>query len=297
MPRNPPKQGSGHFGSLCKKTFWVAKDETIQTLQARIEKLEQARIDLKEYEQELTPTDKNWMNAYKAALKSIPSFAKAEQDRLAAEKEERDRREREERDRRAKAEQDRREKAERDRLAQEAAEKAKAEQNRLAAEQAAEAARAARDQQKLKKDYVYTCEEENSCITCLGADPKCSACGGTGKRKVTICAGSLSRKDVEKRKGYSTGIYLEAYRELWGQRDNDDLWERRRLAGCGLSNDHEAPHGLFILAPILMILMMVYFMYRKPLVEIKNYLSGSRSEKPSSGGVRNIRKKAPVRHF
>jgi len=213
-----------------QKTFWVAKDETIQTLQARIEKLEQARINLKEYEQELTPTDKNWMNAYKAALKSIPSFAKAEQDRLAAEKEERDRREREERDRRAKAEQDR--------LAAEA----KAEQNRLAIVEAAEAAQAAKDQQKLKKDYVYTCEEENSCITCLGADPKCSACGGTGKRKVTICAAlGLSRKEVKKRKTYSTGAYGEAYRELWGQRDNDDLWERRRLAGCGLSNDHEAP--------------------------------------------------------
>merc|ERR1711964_480090 len=67
----------------------------------------------------------------------------------------------------------------------------------------------------------------------------------------------------------------------------------RRLVGCGLSNDHDAPHGLFILAPILMILMMVFFMYRKP---IQNSFSGSRSAKPSYGGLRNIRKKAPVVH-
>merc|ERR1711964_182258 len=68
----------------------------------------------------------------------------------------------------------------------------------------------------------------------------------------------------------------------------------RRLAGCSVLSDHDAPSDFFILAPLLLILMLVFFMYRKP---IQNYFSGSSPAKPSHGGLRNIRKKAPIRHF
>merc|ERR1711964_686113 len=67
----------------------------------------------------------------------------------------------------------------------------------------------------------------------------------------------------------------------------------RRLAGCP-ATDHDAPSTGFIFVPLMVILMLVLFMYRKP---IQNYFSGSSSAKPSYGGLRNIRKKAPIRHF
>merc|ERR1711964_194634 len=65
----------------------------------------------------------------------------------------------------------------------------------------------------------------------------------------------------------------------------------RRLVGSSLCTDEDAPHGMFIFVPILMILMLVLFMYRKPVL---NYLSGKAT--PSYKGLRNIQKKAPVRH-
>merc|ERR1711964_697088 len=67
--------------------------------------------------------------------------------------------------------------------------------------------------------------------------------------------------------------------------------ETRRLAGSSLCTDEDAPHGMFIFVPILMILMLVLFMYRKPVL---NYLSGKAT--PSYKGLRIIQKKAPVRH-
>merc|ERR1711964_599333 len=66
----------------------------------------------------------------------------------------------------------------------------------------------------------------------------------------------------------------------------------RRLAACSVMSDHDA--NLFVFAPFLLILMLVFYMYRKP---IQNYFSESRSAKPSSGGLRITRKKAPVRHY
>merc|ERR1711964_550997 len=64
----------------------------------------------------------------------------------------------------------------------------------------------------------------------------------------------------------------------------------RRLAALGSGQSSAAS----FLAPLLLILMLVLFMYRKP---IQNYFSGSNSAKPSYGGLRNNRKKAPIRHF
>merc|ERR1711964_55892 len=93
--------------------------------------------------------------------------------------------------------------------------------------------------------------------------------------------GTPSKAQVEKfntalKKNAQAAVSREAtdptteFQKAWG----------RRLVGCGLSNDHDAPHGLFILAPILMIMMLVFFMYRNP---IQKYFSGSNSAKPSQG--------------
>merc|ERR1711964_6459 len=67
----------------------------------------------------------------------------------------------------------------------------------------------------------------------------------------------------------------------------------RRLVDSSICKDGDhAPHDLFILAPLLMILMMVFFMYRKP---VRNYLSGKTSVS-YKGLTRFIQKKTPVRH-
>merc|ERR1711964_652563 len=68
---------------------------------------------------------------------------------------------------------------------------------------------------------------------------------------------------------------------------------QRRLVESSICKDGDhAPHDLFILAPLLMILMLVFFMYRKP---VRNYLSGKKSVS-FTGLTRFIQKKAPVRH-
>merc|ERR1711964_445581 len=54
---------------------------------------------------------------------------------------------------------------------------------------------------------------------------------------------------------------------------------QRRLAGSSLTS-HDAPTTSFIFGPILLLLMLVFFMYRKP---IQKYFSGSSSAKPSYG--------------
>jgi len=46
--------------------------------------------------------------------------------------------------------------------------------------------------------------------------------------------------------------------------DQDEWTERRRLAGCGLSCDDDAPPCIWILLPILLILMLAYFIFTKP---------------------------------
>jgi len=38
----------------------------------------------------------------------------------------------------------------------------------------------------------------------------------------------------------------------------------RRLAACSLATDHDAPHGLYILVPIAVILILVVLMLGKP---------------------------------
>merc|ERR1711964_388031 len=68
---------------------------------------------------------------------------------------------------------------------------------------------------------------------------------------------------------------------------------KRRLAASSVISDHDAPSD-WLLAPLLLILILVFFMYRKPIQE---FLSGSNSQKTSYGGLRNIQKKSPVRHF
>merc|ERR1711964_177523 len=64
----------------------------------------------------------------------------------------------------------------------------------------------------------------------------------------------------------------------------------RRLASC--SADQSAPSDM-LLIPLLLILMMVFFMYRKPIQE---FFTRSNSGKTTYGGLRMIHKKAPVRH-
>merc|ERR1711964_503547 len=68
---------------------------------------------------------------------------------------------------------------------------------------------------------------------------------------------------------------------------------KRRLAASSVISNHDAPSD-WLLAPLLFILMLVLFMYRKPIQE---FLSGSNSVKTSYGGLRKIQKKPPVRHF
>merc|ERR1711964_463054 len=72
------------------------------------------------------------------------------------------------------------------------------------------------------------------------------------------------------------------------------IWERpaewgRRLAGCSVLSDHDAPSDWFLFAPILLILMLVFFIHRR---RVHHYFSNA-VEKPSYEGLRYIRKKAP----
>lgn len=41
--------------------------------------------------------------------------------------------------------------------------------------------------------------------------------------------------------------------------------DRRRLLGCGLCDDLDAPHDLFALLPLLVFLMLALFIFRQPL--------------------------------
>jgi len=65
----------------------------------------------------------------------------------------------------------------------------------------------------------------------------------------------------------------------------------RSLAGCGLSDDLDAPHGMFILAPILIILMLVLFIFPKPLRQ----LLSRATKKPSTKGSQGTRKRPAER--
>merc|ERR1711964_201580 len=67
--------------------------------------------------------------------------------------------------------------------------------------------------------------------------------------------------------------------------------ESRRLVGSALCTDEDVPHGMFIFAPILLILMLVLFMYRKP---VQAFFADKASA--SYKGLRFIQKMAPVRH-
>merc|ERR1711900_123487 len=73
---------------------------------------------------------------------------------------------------------------------------------------------------------------------------------------------------------------------LTGLSTSDDP-SLRRLAGCEISNDQDASHGIFILAPILMILMLVLFMYRRPLQRLFSNVA-----EKSSRYVTGVQKKA-----
>merc|ERR1711964_526499 len=64
---------------------------------------------------------------------------------------------------------------------------------------------------------------------------------------------------------------------------------RRRLDANSVMSDHDAPCGAFIFVPILLILMLVFFMHRR---RIQDYFSGA-VEKPFNRGLRSIQKKSP----
>jgi len=57
----------------------------------------------------------------------------------------------------------------------------------------------------------------------------------------------------------------------------------RRLVGCSLATDHDAPHGLFIFVPILMILMLIYLILGKPGKK-RNSVSSSHRDLPAIRG-------------
>merc|ERR1711964_907405 len=90
----------------------------------------------------------------------------------------------------------------------------------------------------------------------------CQACNGTGT--VTDDPPSEASRILEECK-----LGLE------------ELGLGRRLAGCSLTTDHDAPHGLFIFAPILMILMLAYLILRRPAAKW-NSASFSHRDLPAS---------------
>merc|ERR1711964_865228 len=62
--------------------------------------------------------------------------------------------------------------------------------------------------------------------------------------------------------------------------------QKRRLAASSLPVDEGAPNSAFIFAPILLILMLIFFMHRR---RVQAFFS--ESEKPSLRGLRGIKKK------
>merc|ERR1711964_562649 len=76
----------------------------------------------------------------------------------------------------------------------------------------------------------------------------------------------------------------------WSQASPNGPIPGRRLAAS--SPTDAAPSEMLILAPLLFILMLVLFMYRKP---IQRYFS-EKASLPSNEGARFIRKNAPVLH-
>merc|ERR1711964_659024 len=65
----------------------------------------------------------------------------------------------------------------------------------------------------------------------------------------------------------------------------------RRLIANSPSNGENAQSGMLILAPIFLVLMLLFFMFRKPLGNLLK-----ESPKPSFTRPRGIQKKAPIFH-
>jgi len=63
--------------------------------------------------------------------------------------------------------------------------------------------------------------------------------------------------------------------------DSSSYTSDRRLAACSLTTDHDAPHGLFIFVPILMILMLVYVILRKS-AQKWNSIRSSQTDLPAT---------------
>lgn len=92
----------------------------------------------------------------------------------------------------------------------------------------------------------------------------------TASRPQKVKQRPSSRLEPGKRKAMRD---QEAYREdTFGSWDklqtacgNGSLFDRRRLAMCGISDDLEAPHDLFAIFPIMMFLMLALFIFRQPL--------------------------------
>jgi len=94
------------------------------------------------------------------------------------------------------------------------------------------------------------------------------------KRKCPKCKGT---KTIAKHIGVGWKIFGEKQCPACGGSGTDDHWNsqqssssdwnrhdnRRLAASCSVLSDHDAPHGLFILVPILLILILTYFFLRK----------------------------------
>merc|ERR1711964_174269 len=70
-----------------------------------------------------------------------------------------------------------------------------------------------------------------------------------------------------------------------------DTTLQRRLTASPLRVEEEASPWVSFLAPLLLILMLVLFMYRKP---VQHFFAGNAS--PCCKGLRSTKQKAPVRH-
>merc|ERR1712098_66282 len=148
--------------------------------------------------------------------------------------------------------------------------------------------------EQLRKEinsYEREIEKAEASVTRIEREGKtCNNCGPTktfGRLCDGNCAytkmgqlGSLKQKVRKRREEIAERIKVPT----WERPSEWGMGTGRRLAGC---SDHDAPSDWLIFAPILLILMLVFFIHRR---RIQSYFSGA-AMKPSYGGLR-IRKKA-----
>merc|ERR1711964_878959 len=88
---------------------------------------------------------------------------------------------------------------------------------------------------------------------------------------------------------YANASYKERETAIGKLVTGGGLARRRRLAAGSLPADAVSPPVMSILAPILLVLMLVFFLFRKPLAHLLK-----ETKKPSFTRPRGIRKRAPI---